>query len=173
MIKQIWFVRNITRLFVSLAFSINLIISIYSILSAFALSVPLSVSTMFEQFGGLLFFPFIGWCFFLLFWGLEYYLKRARKNLLKHKSAVVKEDLPNNSKFKLSNTEENRLLFLSKFVTCSNVATSVTFAFYSLDTVSKAKNIASFGLFPVLICWVITCSYYITLIVKLYNSKGE
>lgn len=165
MIKQIWFVRNTTRLFVSLAFSINLIISIYSILSAFALSSPPSVSSMFSQFGGLLFFPFIGWCFFLLFFGLECYLKRARKNLLKHKSTVIKVEL--------SNTEEKRLLFLSKFVTCSNVATSVTLAFYSLDSVSKAKNIAGFGLFPVLICWVITFTYYITLIVQLYNSKGE
>lgn len=175
MIKQIWFVRNITNLFVSLAFTINFIIGLYSTLSAFALTDTLNqepfIKSMFQQFGHLLFFPFIGWCFFFFFFGLGIYLKKARKNFLKHKTIFFKGYLPDKSKLNLSQSEEMRLLFFSKFITCTNLSTSITFAFFSLDIVSKSKNIQSFGMFPVFLCWAVTFYYYATLIFKLCSSK--
>lgn len=174
MIKQIWFVRNITRLFVSLSLAINLIISLYSVLSAFALTAvvgEVAFADVVEQFGGLLFFPLVGWCLFLFFFGLGFYLKRVRKKFLKHKTLHLDEQLLDESKLALTHAEEMRLLFLSHFITSSNLSTSITFAFFSLDVVSKAKNISSFGIFPVVICWIATLYYYVTLILKLYNSK--
>lgn len=174
MIKQIWFVRNITKLFVSLSFTINIVISLYSVLSAFALTEVIGdvvFADVVEQFGGLLFFPLVGWCVFAFFFGLGVYLKGFRKKFLIHKTLHLEKDLLDESKLALNHSEEVRLLFLSHFITSSNFSTSLTFAFFSIDVVNKAKNISSFGMFPVVLCWCATIYYYITLIFKLYNSK--
>lgn len=173
------FVRNSTKLFVSLTVGINLIITMYAVLSAFALTKMEVVgdvifSDVVEQFGGLLFFPLVGWCLFGFFFGLGVYLKRVRKKFLNHKTLHLEEELLDESKLVLTHAEEMRLLFLSHFITGTNLSTSITFAFFSLDVINKAKNISSFGMFPVVICWCVTIYYYITLILKLYNSKqGE
>lgn len=168
MIKQIWFVRNITKLFVSLSFTINIVITLYVGLSAFALTEVFGdeslVVAMFEQFSGLLFFPFIGWCLFTFFFGLEIYLKRARKKFLKHKQQSL-------TQVNLTYAEEMRLLFLSKFITSSNFSTSLTFAFFSIDVVSKAKDIPSFGMFPIVLCWIATIYYYITLVLEFVGKS--
>lgn len=175
MIKQIWFVRNITKLFVSLSLAINGVITLYSTLSALALTQTLGeeniVISMLQQYNGLLFFPLIGWCFFLFFFGLGLYLKRARKKFIKHKTLYKnEEDITNPT---LSSYEEMRLIFLSKFITATNFSTSVTIAFFSLDIVSQAKNISSFGLFPIILCVVATLYYYIILVIELHKSKSK
>lgn len=181
MIKQIWFVRNITRLFVSLSFTINLVISLYAFLSALALTQVLNnenlIIAMLQQYNGLLFFPFLGWCFFVFFFGLSLYLKRARKKFITQKSLCLQKTLytnetqKNEDKEKLSNAEEMRLLFLTHFITSSNFSCSIIFAFFSLDVISMAKNIQSFGIFPVILCIIATIYYYITLILKLFKKS--
>lgn len=198
MIKQIWFIRNTTRLFVSLSFSINFVISLYSVLSALALTTNFTnenlLISMLNQYSNLLFFPFVGWCMFILFFGLGWYLKRSRKKFLNHKTLYLNEKIDSlvtvdncnsnsnsnsNStnikeiKLELSNKEEILLYFLSHFITSTNFSTSITFAFFSLDVVSKVKNIQSFGMLPVYICWGATWYYYSFLILQLYNSKKD
>lgn len=183
MIKQIWFIRNNTRLFVLLSFSINLIISLYSVLSAFALTTTLQneniLISMLNQYSNLLFFPFVGWCLFILFLGFGWYLKRSRKNFLKHKTLYLNEKIDSTTdnikeiKLDLTTKEEMLLLFLSHFITSTNFSTSVTFAFFSLDVVSKVKEIQSFGMLPVYICWGATWYYYSFLVLQLYKSKKD
>lgn len=176
MIKQIWFVRNITRLFLGLSFTINLVISLYSLLSSLALTQTVIgenlIISMLKQYNLLLFFPLIGWFMFLVFWGLGIYLKRARKKFTKNKAVYMNLD-DSQKKINLSGKEEMILLFLSHFITSTNLSMSITFAFFSLDVVSKAKGIPSFGMFPVFLCWGITWYYYSSLIFRLYKSKSE
>lgn len=184
MIKQIWFIRNITKLFVGLSFAINFVITLYCLFSALALTTIIQseslISSMLNQYSGLLFFPFVGWVVFIFFFGVGIYLKRSRKKFLNHKSIFLTENVKNLSdddikkiKLNLSTKEETLLLFLSHFITSTNFSTSITFAFFSLDVVSRAKNIQSFGMLPIYICWGVTWYYYFVMISQLYKTKKE